>query len=420
MRRIVVFLISWCVCAGVGMAQTPVYVSAEGSDMWSGAAATPFKTVHKALEKVKNTGGAAEIRVAVGVYPISAGNKGELIIPAHVTVKGGFSKNGVAVQNELAGNPDKPEGQTIFQGDSTCRIATVEGVLERVVVTGGRAEGGNGGGVLVEAGGSLRDCIVRGNKASGRLPKVGDIILESGDFMDVSQYRYGQEDDVKGIVFWLNPQRDAPIGQRGRAVSIKMFSLTQWVSGPLSGGANVVQTIKNELLKNVVCLSLPEEALLDTDGNKNTDLLLKGSYSVVTGFPLAKACREYGSEWYLPAAGELMWMLAEWSTVDNTYKILWDYIQKECQEDVTVMAKYFNLPPNVPANAKWYEKSGMLWVDDVGGRMASSSLSSQNGCTVWVLTNFTGSSRLDCMNLINSMGKSVKYDTFRAYAVRCF
>lgn len=405
MRRIVCFLALWCGLIGMGTAQTVVYVSEEGNDIsWTGVAELPFKTVHRALEKVKNVSTPVEIRVAVGVYPISGEEKGELMIPANVTVKGGFLKKGVSgVQDVQAVNRDKAEGQSIFQGDSTCRIATVKGVLEQVVVTGGRAEGANGGGVLVESGGVVRNCIIRNNKASGRAPKVGDIILESGNFIDVSQYQYGQEDDVKGIVFWVNPKRDAPAGQRGRAVSIKEFRST-WVEG-----STKISDVKNNIVAGTY-FTTEEEALQDIDGKSATDFLLAHTNSVITDYPLARKCREYGEEWYLPAIGEVMWMLTEWNTVDNSFRILWNRIQAGCSANLTVMRSYFDLSDPTRASATWYD-SGTLWQD---GNFASSSRKEDIG--IWRLTSFYNQAALGMLEVI--IGK--KLTSYKTYAVRCF
>lgn len=128
-------------------AQKVVYVSSNGSDFWTGSRTQPLQTVHKALEQ----SGVTEVRVAVGKYKISVYGKGEIIVPAGVTVRGGYlEKTPHEVQDVLAENRGVAEGQSVFQGDSTCRIFEVGGVLEQVTVTGGRAEGGNGGGVFVK------------------------------------------------------------------------------------------------------------------------------------------------------------------------------------------------------------------------------------------------------------------------------
>lgn len=409
MRRIVCFLALWCGLIGMGTAQTVVYVSEEGNDIsWTGVAELPFKTVHRALEKVKNVSTPVEIRVAVGVYPISGEEKGELMIPANVTVKGGFLKKGVSgVQDVQAVNRDKAEGQSIFQGDSTCRIATVKGVLEQVVVTGGRAEGANGGGVLVESGGVVRNCIIRNNKASGRAPKVGDIILESGNFIDVSQYQYGQEDDVKGIVFWVNPKRDAPAGQRGRAVSLKGLT-GNWAK--YSGKWN--DYLLQLPVEGKYCANI-EEALEDTDGKVHTDFLLANTNSQI-GFPLAEACRAVGPEWYLPAIGEIMWMLAEWNTVDNTFYELWNKIQTACGGNAAMMTGYFGCRPAV-VNSVWYE-TNLLWISNAV--FVSSTREADND--VWILSSMRNEARLEGQAIGTKMLSNVRFTLFNCYAVRCF
>lgn len=312
--------------AGILPAQKVVYVSERGDDSWSGAQTLPYESVYKALESVKDVAGPVEIRVAVGKYLISAQKgkkKGELLVPANVTIRGGYIREGTGVKDMLSDNRGNPDGQTIFQGDSTCRIATVKGVLEQVVVAGGRAEGANGGGILVESGGKVVNCIIRSNQASGSTPKVGDLLLKSGDFMDVSQYVYGQADEVVGIVFWVNPKRDAPVGERARAMSIKEFN-EPWVA--VKNKCKYNEEFLVNLVEGTYCPEV-ESALSDTDGAANTELLLSNTNAYVTDFPLARACRNYGEGWYLPAIGEIMWILTEWNTVDNSFRMVWDKIQ---------------------------------------------------------------------------------------------
>lgn len=376
----VLWVLILMVFLGTLSAQKIVYVSPDGSDNWSGASALPYQTVHKALEAVKGVTGAVEIRVAVGKYLISSrkGNKkGELVIPANVTVRGAYVKESSGVKDVLSPDRGNPAGQTLFQGDSTCRIATLKGVLEQVVVDGGRADGANGGGVLVESGGKVLNCIIRNNQASGSMPKVGDILLESGDFIDVTQYIYGQADKVKGVVFWVNPKRDAPVGDRARAVSIKEFT-ANWIE--IKSCRYEEEFIPN-LVLTPYCVDI-EAAILDTDGAENTEKLLSNTNAYVTNFPLAKVCRDYGAGWYLPAIGEIMWILAEWGVVDDTFRILWTKIQDGCKSDVNTMKSYFGFADPSFAARSWYE-AGLSWFN---GWPTSSSRSDAVNC--WQLTGF--------------------------------
>lgn len=401
--------------AGILPAQKVVYVSERGDDSWSGAQTLPYESVYKALESVKDVAGPVEIRVAVGKYLISAQKgkkKGELLVPANVTIRGGYVREGTGVKDMLSDNRGNPDGQTIFQGDSTCRIATVKGVLEQVVVAGGRVEGANGGGILVESGGKVVNCIIRSNQASGSTPKVGDLLLKSGDFMDVSQYVYGQADEVVGIVFWVNPKRDAPVGERARAMSIKEF-YEPWVA--VKNKCNYKEEFLVNLVAGTYCPDV-ESALSDTDGAANTELLLSNTNAYVTDFPLARACRNYGEGWYLPAIGEIMWILTEWNTVDNSFRIVWDKIQTGSGADMVVMNKYFGFVNPSSAYASWYE-ADLLWFKYYD----PTSSSRKDAVNCWHLTSFYNKAALETYLFVQDRRGVVEAQPAqKAYAVKCF
>ena len=400
--------------AGILPAQKVVYVSERGDDSWSGAQTLPYESVYKALESVKDVAGPVEIRVAVGKYLISAQKgkkKGELLVPANVTIRGGYIREGTGVKDMLSDNRGNPDGQTIFQGDSTCRIATVKGVLEQVVVAGGRAEGANGGGILVESGGKVVNCIIRSNQASGSTPKVGDLLLKSGDFMDVSQYVYGQADEVVGIVFWVNPKRDAPVGERARAMSIKEFN-EPWVA--VKNKCKYNEEFLVNLVEGTYCPEV-ESALSDTDGAANTELLLSNTNAYVTDFPLARACRNYGEGWYLPAIGEIMWILTEWNTVDNSFRMVWDKIQIGSGSDMAVMNKYFGIVNLSIAYASWYE-AALLWF-----KSWPTSSSRPDAVTCWQLSGFYNEAALRTYVIVEDRkGVATVTRPQMAYAVKCF
>ncbi|HBO27075.1 MULTISPECIES: DUF1565 domain-containing protein [Culturomica] len=400
--------------AGILPAQKVVYVSERGDDSWSGAQTLPYESVYKALESVKDVAGPVEIRVAVGKYLISAQKgkkKGELLVPANVTIRGGYIREGTGVKDMLSDNRGNPDGQTIFQGDSTCRIATVKGVLEQVVVAGGRAEGANGGGILVESGGKVVNCIIRSNQASGSTPKVGDLLLKSGDFMDVSQYVYGQADEVVGIVFWVNPKRDAPVGERARAMSIKEFN-EPWVA--VKNKCKYNEEFLVNLVEGTYCPEV-ESALSDTDGAANTELLLSNTNAYVTDFPLARACRNYGEGWYLPAIGEIMWILTEWNTVDNSFRMVWDKIQIGSGSDMAVMNKYFGIVNPSIAYASWYE-ADLLWF-----KSWPTSSSRPDAVNCWQLSGFYNEAALRTYVIVEDRkGVATVTRPQMAYAVKCF
>lgn len=392
-------------------AQKVLYVSSNGSDTWSGSRTQPYQTVHKALQQ----SGVTEIRVAVGNYKISVYDQGQILIPAGVAVKGGYSEKAPhEVQDVLVEDRSVVSGQSVFQGDSTCRIFEVAGVLEQVTVTGGRAEGGNGGGVYVKSGGVMKNCIVWGNQAAGEAPKVGDLLMKNGVCMDVSLFTYDQKDDVDGIVFWVNPQRDAPKGERGRAMSIKTLN-DYWMKHKNYTGNKAIDIADDVAFPEFAPYFLSESvALTDLEGEANTDKIL--AISSDFEFPLIKACRNMGAKWYTPAIGEIMFLTAEWSVVDDVLEILWNRVQTGSGGSRTVMQNYFGC---TSANAlKPWRLCGSIMFS-AGSNIISSSC--QTGSTVWAVRSFTNIEALSNAPIYRkTSGTKYTFTKYNTFAVRKF
>lgn len=398
----VLFLLS-----GVLQAQI-IYVSPHGSDSWTGSNTQPYQTVHKALEKA----GVKEVRVAVGSYKVSIRQKGEIVIPRGVTVRGGYlKKTPHEVLDIQSDNLGTIEGQTILQGDSTCRIAKVSGLLEQVTVTGGFAQAGNGGGVYVVAGGVVRNCIISGNQASARAPKVGDLLMKNGDYLDASLFTYDQRNDVAGIVFWVNPQRNAPPGERGRAVSVKSLSMS-WIQPPGYDGSSMVNVLF-PFPEFMPYYTSVEAALQDFAGDVNTTNILNASADFE--YPLAVACRALGPEWYLPAAGEIMWIMGEWSVVDYVFEILWDKIRAGCGYSRAYVEQYFGHAPLDPTK-NWEDVDFILHTKSAS--LASSS--SKDKQNAWTLSTFSNEAALTTGALYGAGGKRYRFLKFGGLSVRKF
>lgn len=390
-------------------AQKVLYVSSNGSDTWSGSRTQPYQTVHKALQQ----SGVTEIRVAVGNYKISVYDQGQILIPAGVAVKGGYlEKAPHEVQDVLVEDRSVVSGQSVFQGDSTCRIFEVAGVLEQVTVTGGRAEGGNGGGVYVKSGGVMKNCIVWGNQAAGEAPKVGDLLMKNGVCMDVSLFTYDQKDDVDGIVFWVNPQRDAPKGERGRAMSIKTLN-DYWMKYLNYTGGSVLLPSTVVFPEFAPYFSSEAVALTDLEGDVNTDKIL--AISSDFEFPLIKACRNMGAEWYMPAIGEIMFLTAEWSVVDDVLEILWNRVQTGSGGSRTVMQNYFGCTSANALNP--WRQSGSIMFSVVADIISSSC---QTGSSVWTVRSFTNIHALSEVDIYKKNGKKYNFNKYKTFAVRKF
>jgi formylglycine-generating enzyme required for sulfatase activity len=109
------------------------------------------------------------IKVAVGRYFLDT----ELTIPAGVTVIGGFKGGFTDGDRIYPGAATSVDDMTVLDGNSLVltkpvdkhRVATVRGVLDGVLVRNGHVRNGNGGGLLIDGGGTVQNCIIRGNVA---------------------------------------------------------------------------------------------------------------------------------------------------------------------------------------------------------------------------------------------------------------
>lgn len=386
-------------------AQKVLYVSPNGSDTWTGSRTQPYQTVYKALEQA----GVTEVRVAVGKYEISVYDKGEIIIPAGVTVRGGYlEKSPHEVQDVLVEDRSETGGQSIFQGDSTCRIFEVAGVLEQVTVTGGRAEGGNGGGVFVKSGGVVKNCIIRGNQAAGKAPKVGDLLMKNGDCMDVSLFTYDQKDDVAGIVFWVNPQSDAPKGERGRALGVKQ--LDDFLIKPLGYSGTAQVEVKVPFPEFAPYSPSEKSVLTDINGDINTTRILTASSDFE--YPLAQICRAMGAEWYLPAIGEIMYIVAEWSVVDDVFEILWNRVQTGSGGSRSIMQDYFGCT-STGATKPWNDSGTIMRA--VMANIASSSCATKS--EIWMVGSFTNIDALKKEEWYLKNKEKYKFNKYKTFAV---
>lgn len=145
------------------MAQTLVFVSAAATNdngdglSWENAK----KTIAAGLEVAGENG---TVYVKVGTYNISE----PLVIPAGVSVRGGFSlaasgTDTAQVQRHLPGLNSQWNNVsicTIIIGSGYHRIATVSGLLEACVLRRGFSTD-KGGGVLID-GGIVRYCVIKG------------------------------------------------------------------------------------------------------------------------------------------------------------------------------------------------------------------------------------------------------------------
>ena len=303
MRRVyfVLCLIMLLSCAEIALAQKIIYVSGEGDDNSTtpGIFTTPYKTIVKALLEAQ---GETEIRVMEGVYRLEE----ELKIPSHVKVLGGY-------QDEVReGNAAE---KTSLIGNGMSRVVRLGGVLDGVTIKGGHAAGMNGGGVYVQSGGRLVNCIITENSTAYRLPNVGDLLKKDNTYISVSEFDPKEYKDIAGVFFWINPDQKAEPGNQGMAMSIANY-LSPW-------GANI---------DSEGCfLGTAENAIRDLNGWQNTDELIREG-----GCDAAIWCRTQGGNCFLPSMGQILMFITEWGELEKTYSQLWTKMHKEYVVDGTI------------------------------------------------------------------------------------
>lgn len=213
-------LILWfAMMCGAGILPAQVcYVSVNGSDEADGNSwATAKATVKAAL-----AAGATDIRVMTGTYAITE----ELHIPSGTEVHGGYTGTDLQQVSDRA-------KQTILEGNKNCRIARVAGVLDGFTVTKGQIIQGNGGGVYVESGGKVENCIIRDCEAVTAVT-VGMFLCQDGSFISADDLTGEFWTKVRGCVFYVNPDLNAEEGKRGLIFSINEVMRGSW-NGLTSG-----------------------------------------------------------------------------------------------------------------------------------------------------------------------------------------
>jgi uncharacterized protein (TIGR02145 family) len=164
-------------------------VSASAAD--DNGAGTSWETAKRTLgAALAMAGNSSNVYVMVGEYLLEE----ELIIPAGVTVTGGYASGSTGTDVSQRHNPGGNSNWgnfalcTILSGNYTHRIATVNtgGTLESCVVRFGRTTG-NGGGILLN-GGTLSHCVIMNSIAYDPVgqteAKGGGVYMQSGSLLN--------------------------------------------------------------------------------------------------------------------------------------------------------------------------------------------------------------------------------------------
>jgi len=175
------------------------------------------------------------IWVAAGTY-----TENELIIPASVTVIGGFPANATTYEQRIYPGVATAAQKSVLDGNYSHRVATVKGTLDGFTIKkgytyiGGPAgtSAGYGGGVLID-GGIVHNCIIQNNVAAIRPPSpetipgtfvasIGDIYCTDGTILKPTYHidangkyvatlaaSYFTGHTPMGIVYYVNPAPSA-------------------------------------------------------------------------------------------------------------------------------------------------------------------------------------------------------------------
>ena len=250
--------------------------------------------------------GVTEVRVKWGTYRL----REELSIPVGVILSGGWDEDG---ERKTGGTE-----ATILQAAGTGRVATVAGKLDGFTIMGGFVAGRNGGGLYVKSSGEVRNCIVKQNVAVEYYPKVGDAYCTDGSFLSREDINDGNKAQIRGIVFWVNPDPEAVAGKRGWVMALDGSpGSLQWAK---SGSREADECVTG------VSFSSAGEALSDTAGYAHTEAIKNSGGFNPDNCLAAQYCWDYradkGEKWYLPAVGQLRILSDAWKEVVETYWVI--------------------------------------------------------------------------------------------------
>ena len=271
---------------------------------------------------------------------IASGNykEDELIIPAGITVIGGFPQNATSITDRKYPGNAVDEQQTVLDGNYSHRVATVSGILDGCIITKGYVYdptdsipmNGAGGGVLID-GGIVQNSIIHGNAAAEKSPtpgtipgtyiaSIGDIYCTDGTILQPT-YTLNSSGVIvatltggipagktpQGIVFYVDPS--ATSGNFYIMGKVSATTVQPWTNPTFDvpGTPNV---------SNV------SQATADFNGRNNTDAIISyipvwiaanGSqwWQPTVNYEAVRYAYEYNvpagtlGEWFLPAAGEL-------------------------------------------------------------------------------------------------------------------
>ncbi len=304
------------------------------------AGAANYTSLNDAL---KNAASGTIIWVAAGTY---LGD--EIIVPAGVTVVGGFPKTATTFSERIYPGVAATQQQSILDGNYLHRVATVYGTLDGFIITNGyvyeksdeNPTEAKGGGVLID-GGTVQNCIITNNIASRNsitptaiisryVASIGDVYCKglngTNDTILKPTYTFNTSTGkmeaslpqgipankiAQGIVFYVDQDPAARkitiVGRRSPGV--KTWSGDYTFDTPLTditnlnsamadmNGANNTSVVLNYVSSQIPIWNSTYQNWRTNSWNSNSAFRYVETYNMPTGTM---------GEWYLPAAGELV------------------------------------------------------------------------------------------------------------------
>lgn len=317
------------------------------------AGAVKFTSITSALSGASS---GTIIWVAAGTY-----TENELIIPAGVTVIGGFPANATTYEQRIYPGIATAAQRSVLDGNYSHRVATVKGTLDGFTVKKGYTyigsstgtSPGYGGGVLID-GGIVQNCIIQNNVAAIKAPSpytipgtyvasIGDIYCTDGTILKPTYHIDTNGKYVAtlaaahftghipmGIVYYVNP---APSAKEFFIMGIPKMNGTE-----VDASCNWVNVSPAVDIPTIPSYATADAAKLDTAGFTNTkNMVIEGNKWVTNGTPWTdfssgksgvKFAREYNfpsgtiGRWYLPSASQMLHLWDVYPQMDACARLL--------------------------------------------------------------------------------------------------
>lgn len=350
----VYFTIITCVL----FSQTPPNRTVNFTSTFTGV--TNYSSITAAL-----TGAPANTTIWVAAGPYT---ENELIIPAGVTVIGGFPANATTYEQRIYPGIATAAQRSVLDGNYSHRVATVKGTLDGFTIKKGYTyigsstgtSSGYGGGVLID-GGIVQNCIIQNNVAAIRPPSpytipgtyvasIGDIYCTDGTILRPTYHidangkyvatlaaSYFTGHTPMGIVYYVNPAPSAKeffiMGipkMNGTAVDISNIWIntspaTDMITVPSYANVDLAKLDTAGFTNTRNIVNQGNAWALANNGNPWTNF---GTGTNNGGNSGVKYARYYdfpvgtSGRWYLPAASQMLHLWDVYPQMDACARLL--------------------------------------------------------------------------------------------------